>query len=209
MVSLRQSMPSPASSSPWGSAARRPRRCCCLHGPCVQFRGHLGLGHHARRARALSLRAAIPIMPGQHRHARHRPGQLPRGNTEARRVAVAHTAFKVVGVAAFPSSRPLCARACPPRSRSRQIANAHSLFNVGMALSSSRSPRCSRAASPGWCRTGISGRSCSARRPPAETVGDASPRPGAGHPGRPFGWPIASPRCSGRAWTPSAPTTLT
>jgi len=85
----------------------------------------------------LSLRAAIPIMLGANigTCATALASSLG-GNTEARRVAVAHTAFKVVGVVAcLPLLSPfvrmvgLTATAGP-----RQIANAHSFFNVGMAL---------------------------------------------------------------------------
>src|SRR6185436_1217679 len=56
-------------------------------------------------------------------------------NAEARRVAAAHAAFKVVGVALFfPFISPfadLIARTAPDVPR--QVANAHSIFNIAVA----------------------------------------------------------------------------
>jgi phosphate:Na+ symporter len=57
-------------------------------------------------------------------------------SAEAKRVAVAHIAFKLLGVALVfpfidPFARALAATAVEP---ARQIANAHTLFNVGISL---------------------------------------------------------------------------
>src|SRR5256885_2024764 len=57
-------------------------------------------------------------------------------NAEARRVAAAHAAFKIVGVAIFfPFIGPFAdlVRATSPDVQ-RQIANAHTIFNVALAL---------------------------------------------------------------------------
>jgi phosphate:Na+ symporter len=85
----------------------------------------------------LPLRAALPVMLGANigTCATALASSLG-GNVEARRVAVAHTAFKVLGVAVcLPFLAPfarLAAWTAP--AIPRQLANAHSLFNVGMAV---------------------------------------------------------------------------
>jgi phosphate:Na+ symporter len=58
-----------------------------------------------------------------------------RAGSDARRVAVAHIAFKVLGVAlVFPFIHPLTALVVGTASdAARQIANAHTLFNVAMS----------------------------------------------------------------------------
>jgi len=58
-----------------------------------------------------------------------------RAGSDARRVAVAHIAFKVLGVAlVFPFIHPLTALVVGTASdTARQIANAHTLFNVAMS----------------------------------------------------------------------------
>lgn len=58
-------------------------------------------------------------------------------NAEARRVAAAHAAFKIVGaVIFFPFIGPFAdlVRATAPADVQRQIANAHTIFNVALAL---------------------------------------------------------------------------
>jgi phosphate:Na+ symporter len=85
----------------------------------------------------LPLRAALPIMLGANVGTCATALASSLGTTtEARRVAVAHTVFKLVGVLAclpflLPFARLVQATAT---SAPRQLANAHSLFNVGMAL---------------------------------------------------------------------------
>ena len=85
----------------------------------------------------LPLRAALPIMLGANVGTCGTALASSLGaNTEARRVAFGHTAFKLVGVLAclpflLPFARLVQATAT---SAPRQLANAHSLFNVGMAL---------------------------------------------------------------------------
>jgi len=85
----------------------------------------------------LPLRAALPIMLGANigTCATALASSLG-GNVEARRVAVAHTAFKVLGVAAcLPFLAPFARLATwTAPAIPRQLANAHSLFNVGMAV---------------------------------------------------------------------------
>jgi len=58
-----------------------------------------------------------------------------RANSDARRVAVAHIAFKVLGVAlVFPFIHPLTVLVASTASdTSRQIANSHTLFNVAIS----------------------------------------------------------------------------
>jgi len=58
-----------------------------------------------------------------------------RSNSDARRVAVAHIAFKVLGVAlVFPFIHPLASLVAQTASdTARQIANAHTLFNVAIS----------------------------------------------------------------------------
>lgn len=57
-------------------------------------------------------------------------------NLEARRVAFAHILFKILGVAlVLPFLRPFSSlAAASAASAARQIANAHTLFNLGLAL---------------------------------------------------------------------------
>lgn len=58
-------------------------------------------------------------------------------NAEARRVAAAHAAFKIIGaVIFFPFIGPFAdlVRATAPGDVQRQIANAHTVFNVALAL---------------------------------------------------------------------------
>ena len=85
----------------------------------------------------LSLQAALPVMLGANIGTCGTALASALGaNVEARRVAVAHAVFKVLGVlACLPFLTPFAhllhatATGVP-----RQLANAHSLFNVGMAL---------------------------------------------------------------------------
>jgi len=87
-------------------------------------------------AGALSLAGAIPIIFGANIGTAATALIAAVGqNAEARRVAAAHAAFKVVGVALFfPFIVPfadLVARTAPDVPR--QIANAHSIFNIVVA----------------------------------------------------------------------------
>ena len=97
----------------------------------------LGLGVTLAGQGLLPLRAALPIMLGANVGTCATALASSLGaNTEARRVAVAHTVFKLLGVLAclpflIPFARLVQATAA---SAPRQLANAHSLFNVGMAL---------------------------------------------------------------------------
>jgi len=85
----------------------------------------------------LSLRAALPIMLGANLGTCATALASSLGtNVEARRVAVAHTTFKLLGVLAClpvltPFTRLVQATAA---SVPRQVANAHSIFNVGVAV---------------------------------------------------------------------------
>jgi phosphate:Na+ symporter len=85
----------------------------------------------------LPLRAALPIMLGANLGTCATALASSLGaNTEARRVALAHTAFKLLGVlACLPLLSPF-ARLVQTTAAGvpRQVANAHSLFNVGMAV---------------------------------------------------------------------------
>lgn len=96
----------------------------------------IGFALSLATAGALSLPAAIPIILGANVGTAVTAIIASIGqNAEARRVAAAHVAFKLVGVALFfPFIAPfadLVARTAPDVPR--QIANAHTIFNVVVA----------------------------------------------------------------------------
>jgi phosphate:Na+ symporter len=72
----------------------------------------------------------------QHRHVRTALASSVGATAEAKRVAVAHIAFKVLGAAlVFPFIGPFTAAvAATAADPARQVANAHSLFNLGISL---------------------------------------------------------------------------
>ncbi len=84
----------------------------------------------------LSLAGAVPVVLGANigTCATALAASL-RSSSDARRVAVAHIAFKVLGVAlVFPFIHPLTALvAHTARDAARQIANSHTLFNVAIS----------------------------------------------------------------------------
>ncbi|HEV8440563.1 MAG TPA: Na/Pi cotransporter family protein [Methylomirabilota bacterium] len=84
----------------------------------------------------LSLAGAVPVMLGANigTCAAALAASL-RSSSDARRVAVAHIAFKVLGVAlVFPFIHPLTALIAHTASdTARQIANSHTLFNVAIS----------------------------------------------------------------------------
>jgi phosphate:Na+ symporter len=96
----------------------------------------IGFALSLAAAGVLSLAGAIPIIFGANIGTAATALIAAVGqNAEARRVAAAHAAFKVVGVAVFfPFITPfadLIARTAPDVPR--QIANAHSIFNIAVA----------------------------------------------------------------------------
>ena len=96
----------------------------------------IGLALSLATAGALPLVAAIPVILGANIGTAVTALLAAIGqNAEARRVAAAHSAFKVVGVILFyPFIRPfadLVASTAPDVPR--QIANAHTIFNVAVA----------------------------------------------------------------------------
>ncbi len=96
----------------------------------------IGFALSLAAAGVLSLAGAIPIIFGANIGTAATALIAAVGqNAEARRVAAAHAAFKVVGVALFfPFISPfadLVARTAPDVPR--QIANAHSIFNIAVA----------------------------------------------------------------------------
>jgi phosphate:Na+ symporter len=96
----------------------------------------IGFALSLAAAGVLSLAGAIPIIFGANIGTAATALIAAIGqNAEARRVAAAHAAFKVVGVALFfPFISPfadLIARTAPDVPR--QIANAHSIFNIAVA----------------------------------------------------------------------------
>ncbi len=85
----------------------------------------------------LPLRAALPIMLGANLGTCATALVSALGaNLEARRVALAHTGFKLLGVlACLPLLGPFATLVqATAASIPRQLANAHSLFNLGVAL---------------------------------------------------------------------------
>ena len=97
----------------------------------------LGLAISLASAGAMPLAGAIPIIFGANIGTAATAALAAIGqNAEARRVAAAHIAFKVAGVAIFfPFAQPfadLVAGTAPDLPR--QIANAHTVFNVALAL---------------------------------------------------------------------------
>ncbi len=92
----------------------------------------LSLGHQG----LLPLAAAIPVVLGANigTCATALAASL-RSSSDARRVAVAHIAFKVLGVAlVFPIIAPLTVMVAQTAGDvARQIANAHTLFNVAIS----------------------------------------------------------------------------
>ena len=84
----------------------------------------------------LSLAGAVPVVLGANigTCATALAASL-RSSSDARRVAMAHIAFKVLGVAlVFPFIRPLTALVAGTASdTARQIANSHTLFNVAIS----------------------------------------------------------------------------
>ncbi|MGH2499604.1 MAG: Na/Pi cotransporter family protein, partial [Candidatus Limnocylindria bacterium] len=85
----------------------------------------------------MTLEGAIPIIFGANiGTAATALAASVAANTEARRVAIAHAAFKVAGVIVFLPFVPLFARLVELTTDDplRQIANAHTLFNVSLAI---------------------------------------------------------------------------
>ncbi len=97
----------------------------------------IGLALSLSQAGLIPLEGAIPIIFGANVGTAATALVASVGtNAEARRVAVAHAAFKLAGVAIFlPFSGPFAdlVRATAA-DVPRQIANAHTLFNVGLAI---------------------------------------------------------------------------
>jgi phosphate:Na+ symporter len=97
----------------------------------------IGLALSLAQAGLIPLEGAIPIIFGANVGTAGTALAASVGaNAEARRVAVAHAAFKLAGVAlVLPFSGPFAdlVRATAG-DVPRQIANAHTLFNVGLAL---------------------------------------------------------------------------
>lgn len=97
----------------------------------------IGLALSLAQAGLIPLEGAIPIIFGANVGTAGTALVASVGtNAEARRVAVAHAAFKFAGVAVFLPFSGLfveVVRATAP-DVPRQIANAHTLFNVGLAV---------------------------------------------------------------------------
>ena len=97
----------------------------------------IGLALSLAQAGLIPLEGAIPIIFGANVGTAATALVASVGtNAEARRVAVAHAAFKFAGVAVFLPFSGLfveLVRATAP-DVPRQIANAHTLFNVGLAI---------------------------------------------------------------------------
>jgi len=97
----------------------------------------IGLALSLAQAGLIPLEGAIPIIFGANVGTAGTALVASVGtNSEARRVAVAHAAFKLAGVAVFLPFSGLfveVVRATAP-DVPRQIANAHTLFNVGLAV---------------------------------------------------------------------------
>ncbi len=97
----------------------------------------IGLVISAAQTHALSLAAALPIVIGANVGTTFTPVVLAlHAGAAGKRVAISHFLFKTVGaVALFPLLGPfesLCRLTAP--GTPRQIANAHTLFNVALAL---------------------------------------------------------------------------
>jgi phosphate:Na+ symporter len=96
----------------------------------------IGLALSLSQQGILSLAGAVPVVLGANigTCATALAASL-RSSSDARRVAVAHIAFKVLGVAlVFPFMTPLTALvAATAGDPGRQIANAHTFFNVAMS----------------------------------------------------------------------------
>lgn len=97
----------------------------------------IGLALSLAQSGLIPLEGAIPIIFGANVGTAGTALVASVGtNAEARRVAVAHAAFKLAGVAVFlPFSGPFVDLVRATASDvPRQIANAHTLFNVGLAI---------------------------------------------------------------------------
>ena len=97
----------------------------------------IGLALSLAQSGLIPLEGAIPIIFGANVGTAGTALVASVGtNAEARRVAVAHAAFKFAGVAVFlPFSGPFVDLVRATASDvPRQIANAHTLFNVGLAI---------------------------------------------------------------------------
>lgn len=109
-----------------------------LQGSAASLGLLLSLAHGAGGAAThLTLGAALPMVLGANLGSTVTPilssvGQEPEG----KRVALAHLTFKALGVAIFLPALPLFEQAVAVSASdlARQIANAHTLFNVFMAL---------------------------------------------------------------------------
>jgi phosphate:Na+ symporter len=98
----------------------------------------IGLALSLASAGLMPLTGAIPIIFGANVGTAATAVIAAVGqNAEARRVAAAHAAFKIVGVVLFfPFIGPFAdlVRMTSPDDVQRQIANAHTIFNVALAL---------------------------------------------------------------------------
>ncbi len=97
----------------------------------------IGLALSLAQAGLIPLEGAIPIIFGANVGTAGTALVASVGtNSEARRVAVAHAAFKLAGVAVFLPFSGLFVEVVRATASDvpRQIANAHTLFNVGLAV---------------------------------------------------------------------------